>query len=661
MQTRSVTRNTVLGKRHAPSEGSCTSETGQNYSPMTPDTSPNPKRMRRLSSVTDDGSNKENIPPFRGQVFNSPSSSRSLRRTTTEAFVASSRSTPRRHASMSNLSTTPRTPATTLSRLSLITPPPTPSALLPLTSRARALLRTTCNNATSIAGRDQEREVLKKYLQSFITQDAIKTTPDDEREPAVLYVSGSPGTGKTALVNELLRDLATEINAASIAMVTVNCMALDSIDALWTRLSAALNGSNEPITKPKCRGKAGKETAFEVVRRLLSQRRSKCIIFLDELDHIGSSAQALANLFSLVQEHSSLIRLIGIANTHTLTSSSSSTLSVQSAKHVRTLHFAPYSPEQLLAILKARLAPLYEATTSEDPKKFLPLPTLTLLTKKIAAQTGDVRALFEVLRGAIDIAVNSVSSPNPLAAPTPAVTPTHVIEALKAYAPAASTSRPVPSASNSTKAADKSCNNEVVRSIRNLGLQARLALLALQLAYDRLEHGLTLTGVTARAQPVKRTQSTPTSSTPAGIDMNQLHTYYSTLVNGGLFTAVSRSEFSDLVGMLETVGLVSIVSRLGGKLPGTPTKSSGKRGLARAQSFGASAMGGGQDVRMAESVRMEEVIRGLGLSSDMSLDDVKDEEIRSIWEKERVKISKEAKVKDLSTGAADAFADATED
>lgn len=165
------------------------------------------------------------------------------------------------------------------------------------------------------------------------------------------------------------------------------------------------------------------------------------LLFLDELDHIGSSTQALAELFSLIDSHSSFIRLIGIANTHTLTSSSSNTLSALTTEHVKTLHFQPYTSAQLLSILNTRLEPLFKSEViakSEDPKKFLPSPMLNLLSKKIASQTGDVRALFEVLRGAIDIAINAGSSA--LDAPTPPVTPAHVLDALKAYAPAAKVS-----------------------------------------------------------------------------------------------------------------------------------------------------------------------------------------------------------------------------
>jgi hypothetical protein len=72
------------------------------------------------------------------------------------------------------------------------------------------------------------------------------------------------------------------------------------------------------------------------------------------------------------------------------------------ASSALTLHFASYSSQQLLQVLQARLSPLYDTSecpeAAEHANRFLPTATLTLLTKKIASQTGDVRALFEVLR-----------------------------------------------------------------------------------------------------------------------------------------------------------------------------------------------------------------------------------------------------------------------
>lgn len=387
-------------------------------------------------------------------------------------------------------------------------------------------------------------------------------------------------------------------------------------------------------------------------------------MLLDELDHIASSSQALNAIFNTVENHRTHIRLIGVANTHTLSAHSATEISAQAAGSVKTVHFAPYTAKQLLEILQARLAPLSESThpTSEKADTFLPLPTLMLLTKKIAAQTGDVRAIFEVLRGAIDIAVNSTKSANPLAEPTAPVIPAHVLSALKAYTP---TSTPAQSNGAGPSSANgpprKTSGSEVVNKVRDLSLQARLAVIAAVLARKRLDVGLPLSGSapsTPTSTPRKRNQAAAQTSSGA-IDASHLHAFYKTIIarsDNGAFVPVSRSEFNDLLNVLETVGLVTLSSA---SSPGSPSKSS-----RRAASFSAMlGKGTSQEIRFVEGVRMDEITRGLGISDDIASDsgDVKEEEVRSLWDTEKLRISRESKARNTDGFPLEAFGEATED
>ena len=370
-----------------------------------------------------------------------------------------------------------------------------------------------------------------------------------------------------------------------------------------------------------------------------------------------TSSQVLSSLFALARKHSSTLRIIGIANTHTLTSSVSP-LSLDSVTGVSTLHFKPYDPQQLLSILQSRLRPLtdLESPTSEaDVQQFLPVSTLTLLSRKIAAQTGDVRSLFEVLRGAIDLAVTQPPSSDK---DTPPVTPPHILAALKAYAPASK----VTPAAQSSLPAKCSTNSETVTKVRNLGLHARLALLALILACHRTEASLPLLSTSQRCpprSPVKRSNSAPSSlpTTQAGIEVSQLHAFYSAILTrhkSDTFTPVSRSEFGDLAGVLETVGFISL---------STPTIG---RKLARTSSFpnrGAKSPGCAQQnhgVALTQGVRQDEVLRGLGIGAEAK--DICEEEVEGIWKQELARIRKEVRSREPNAGPTDlGFDDATED
>ena len=365
----------------------------------------------------------------------------------------------------------------------------------------------------------------------------------------------------------------------------------------------------------------------------------------------------LTSLFALAQKHSSALRIIGIANTHTLTSSVSP-LSLDSVTGVSTLHFQPYDPQQLLSILQSRLKPLtsLESPTSEAVfQQFLPVSTLTLLSRKIAAHTGDVRSLFEVLRGAIDLAVTRPPSGDK---DTPPVTPAHILAALKAYSPA---SKVAPAAQSAP--AKCSTNSETVTKVRNLGLHARLALLALILACHRTEASLPLLSPIQKCplrSPVKRSHSSPTplpTTTQAGIDVSQLHAFYGAVLTrhgSDTFTPVSRSEFGDLTGVLETIGLISL---------STPSAS---RKIARTSSFSSRGTKSptraqqNQSVAITQGVRQDEVLRGLGIGAETK--DICEEEVEGIWKQELARIRKEVRTREPNANPADlGFDDANED
>lgn len=476
---------------------------------------------------------------------------------------------------------------------------------------------------------------------------------------ATLYISGTPGTGKTALVNAIVKDI-----DAGCKVVYVNCMACEGLPALFAKMCEEFGGPAMVVRASRTAKGKVKDTK-DSLTSLLSKATDKCIFVLDELDHVAP-AQALSSLFDLTHAHSSTLRVIGIANTHTLTAASS--LAGTGSKSVTTLHFSPYSASQMLQIVQTRLAPLIDdPACSEKMKKFLPAPALTLLSKKIAAQTGDVRALFEVLRGAIDQATMSllknkdVSADSKVEAAVPAVTPSHVLAALKTYTP--STSK------RSTTTAATSLNNEIITKVRDLGMQARLVLLAILLASKRLEANLSISNsaLPSPSKPsIKRSTSSPSSpsGTATDIDPTALHGYYVAVLKrstNDVFSPVSRSEFSDLLGLLETVGLVSLSSSASG--PTTPTKT-GRRSVGRSASFSAATTKSskGQGVRLAATVRADEVLRGLGISNgDVGAIDPRQEEVNAIWSREQTKINRERKHAASPTKAADVFDDANED
>jgi cell division control protein 6 len=155
----------------------------------------------------------------------------------------------------------------------LATPPSTPTSVLPIHSRARALLRPTCNATAQVAGRDEERARIQNFLANFLR-------PSDDTDldaPTTLYISGSPGTGKTMLVNSILRDL--DVDHPSVKVISLNCMAINDTDTLWDRLLEQF----EAITKRKTVGRAAKAKGREAIDGLLSSTSVKWFEFVPRL------------------------------------------------------------------------------------------------------------------------------------------------------------------------------------------------------------------------------------------------------------------------------------------------------------------------------------------------------------------------------------------
>ncbi|KAF5392291.1 hypothetical protein D9757_001457 [Collybiopsis confluens] len=597
---------------------------------QTPEATPRQKRVKTTPTVLDGSGNKENIPPFNTTPVGAESSppmnartARSLRRSSTvESFITPSRGTAlKKTVSFSN----------SFSSLAITTPPPTPLNLLPLHARVRALLRPTYSRASSMPGRESEREIITEFLGRFIDHT-------DSNSSHSLYVSGPPGCGKTALINSVLDSLVERLG--DVRIVNINCMALVNLDALWDRLIDEFDG----ILQKKRKSGVSKSKGREMVESMLSVASSRCILVLDEIDHIASSPQPISSLLNLARSHR--ICVLGIANTHTLTSFSAS-----SSEDTRVLHFSPYTSAQLLEILQSRLAALApsgtegtQSTMDIAMKKFLPLPTLTILTKKVATMTGDVRTLLEALRSAIDLAVASDSisataktdDDSFFAAPEPvcSVNIAHILQALKSATSSKSDRTPAsiraPSAIGT--------NNAIVSKVTGLHLQARLVLLAVLVAVKRTEAGLRVDTLSRNSS-----SSNPFEASSNNLTGNHLFTLYSHMLRrdetSSISTPVSKNEFFDLLGMLEGTGLVS----LGSAELVSPKKK--RTCFGRSASFksssGSSGSGLTEEVRLAPGVWADAVIAGLGLGSDSpSMRDAREEELSELWTRENVAIRK---------------------
>lgn len=83
-----------------------------------------------------------------------------------------------------------------------------------------------------MTGREKERETIEAFIHGI--DNPSKDGPASKR---ILYISGSPGSGKTALINTLLEGTLFEDD---VKIIYINCMANSEVDAIWDRVYEGL-------------------------------------------------------------------------------------------------------------------------------------------------------------------------------------------------------------------------------------------------------------------------------------------------------------------------------------------------------------------------------------------------------------------------------------
>ncbi|KAI1230326.1 Cell division control protein 6, partial [Lamprotornis superbus] len=246
-----------------------------------------------------------------------------------------------------------------------------------------------------LQGRERETGILRQFLREHVL----------ERRPGSLYVSGAPGTGKTACLSRVLLDCKDEL--ARSKTVVLNCMALGSPHSVFPALAQHLG---LPVA-------TGRERVRSLEKHLTAQG-PMVLLVLDELDQLESKGQdVLYTLFEWPQLPSSRLVLVGecagcstatlgtlppptqkggLANALDLTDRSLARLGVHTGGSPRLLHFPPYTKEQLTCILQERLGQV-----AGDP--VLDSAAIQFCARKVSAVSGDARKALDVCRRAVEV------------------------------------------------------------------------------------------------------------------------------------------------------------------------------------------------------------------------------------------------------------------
>ncbi|KAK4499895.1 hypothetical protein PRZ48_008081 [Zasmidium cellare] len=473
--------------------------------------------------------------------------------------------TPRHRVLVAGSRVTPKTPKT----------PATPAnGATAVYNQARQLF-SRCSNPGRLIGRENERAELERFIRNAI----------ESKLTGCLYVSGPPGTGKSALLDEVIQEHTKDGN---VPISVVNCMSVRNTKDLSQKLSEDLGLKED----------AGFDYLKSCFVRGKAKDNKKYLVVLDEVDRlVDLDLSLLYSLFEWSMQNTSRLILIGIANALDLTDRFLPRLKSRNLKP-ELLPFMPYSAAQIAEVVSSKLKSLAPEDAQLVP--FLHPAAIQFCAKKVAAQTGDLRKAFDICKRAVDLVERETREKDIKASLENSPSKTPLMENINLSSPPIDTSRPIYTLATAPKATiahmakvtAQVFSNGATQRLSALNLQQKAVLCALAALEKR-----------KRDTQLDRTMfATPSKSNTTAPSIKQLFETYSSLCKReNLFHPLSSVEFRDVVGGLETLSLVSGVDGNGkGGSFGTP--SSGKRGK---NAFGGVAVG--DERRVCSGVGVKEL------------------------------------------------------
>ncbi|KAF9110331.1 AAA ATPase [Mortierella sp. AM989] len=281
-----------------------------------------------------------------------------------------------------------------------ITTSASPRTTIGLYQDAKTLFRRT-TEPHRLVGRATEREAIRLFCQNHML------TP----KAGSLYISGQPGTGKTALLKEVMRNLEPEMKKATheIKVVIINCMAIKEPRLVYNKMLEELGHPTESEDK---------DVNVKAIESLVlgGKKKTMYVTVLDEIDHLLTRDQdILYRLFQWSCTEDSKLTLIGIANALDMTDRFLPRLKAKDCEP-QLLNFNPYQVSEIKEIIMDRLFSLENDTPNgefeniSDGKinhtRTVPLiqrPAIELCARKVAAATGDLRKVLDICRHAIEM------------------------------------------------------------------------------------------------------------------------------------------------------------------------------------------------------------------------------------------------------------------
>lgn len=293
--------------------------------------------------------------------------------------------------------------------------------LLSLTARVKACLqRSASTQYDDVSGCLVSRRTQFDQVIQFLN-NAISEGKSDS-----LYITGPPGTGKTAQLNSILKHRFTPVaspvsplsditnlhdfvlpngNVEKVAIISINCITVNDPSSIFNKIYLSFLNSD--------RGNRAVPQRYSVktmldLKNFMTRYASEMtfIVILDEMDKLVHTNSASVNatkvifeLFLLAKLPEIRLLLIGIANSLDLKDRFLSRLNLKQELLPETVVFQPYTADQMYEIINHRINSVLLAT---EESLFNPM-AIRFAAKKCSGNTGDLRKLLDILRNSVEV------------------------------------------------------------------------------------------------------------------------------------------------------------------------------------------------------------------------------------------------------------------
>eukprot|EP00347_Sterkiella_histriomuscorum_P006386 403352961 len=256
--------------------------------------------------------------------------------------------------------------------------------------------------------RGKERKYIEEYLANGLKNKGCSSS---------LYISGMPGTGKTATTLEVIKKFKAQ-KQNNFKFLHINAMSLTNPNLVYTVIHEHITRKRvnptsaadfldtffkkkdkqkllQQYVNGKKTGGASKRNQKNIVRGSYDPKKEADIVrvvLIDELDALVNKKQTLLyNLFDWPCHQNSRLLIIAIANTMDLPER----LQAKIASRIGNsrLVYEPYNKDQIQTILESRLhgIPIFDSSS------------IKLVASKVSSYSGDIRRSLAVTKRAVEL------------------------------------------------------------------------------------------------------------------------------------------------------------------------------------------------------------------------------------------------------------------